>query len=145
VHALAVLLAIAGVLSHPAPQHSPLLASSRIGAITGDCSSGRQVTFTFRADELTPGETVTARGGGRRVRRQNVHAGRPLRITVPLVRQRPRPHGFTALSPVVTWRVFQSHEPDETRALAKLRVEPGEDGCDPVLTRLRLRSRSHAG
>ena len=146
-HALALLLAIAGVLSHPAPEQSPLLASNRIGAITADCTSSTRATFTFRAGDLTPSETVTVRAGRRRVRR-DVYGGsppRPLRITVPLVRQRPRPHGFTALSPVVTWRVFQSHEPDETRALAKLRVEPGEDRCEPVLAWLRLRSRSHAG
>ena len=143
-HVFAVIVALVGAGHVHHHQYSPLLASSRIGAITADCSDYAHAKITFRADYLTPGETVVARAGKRRVRGE-VYSGRPLRITVPLVRQRYRAGAFADITPVVSWRVFQSHEPDETRARAKLRLTTGQDGCEPVLAWLRLKSRSHAG
>ena len=43
---------------------------------------------------------------------------------------------------MVRWRVFQSHEPDETRALATVRMEHSYS-CLPVVADLRLRTKPH--
>lgn len=140
-----VLAAVTAVVAAASPP-SPLLASNRIGAITGDCSSDRHATLTFWPDRWAPSETVRVRAGSRRAHRETYGGGGPLvRITVPLVRQRPRPGGFADLTPIVTWRVFQTHEPDETRAVARLQVEDVDGECQAVLARLRLRTRSHEG
>ena len=138
-----LLAAVAAVVSATAtaPPPPPVLSSRRIGSITADCRRPERVTLTFRTYRWTPGESVTVQAAGRRVRR-TLFEGRRLRITVPYVRH-PLDRGRAwYVTPVVRWRVFQTHEPDETRALAKVRMEQTY-GCLPVLADLRLRTKPH--
>jgi hypothetical protein len=123
---------------------APLIASTGIGTISGDCRSGTHVKLTFRADYLSPTESVSATAGRRRMRANLDDLG-AASITVPLVPQRPRPMGFDSLSPIVTWTVFQSHEPSETRVRARLQVTTLGPECLPALTQVHLVSHSHAG
>jgi hypothetical protein len=128
---------------HAAHGGAALIASTGIGTITGDCSSGSYVRFTFRADYLSPTETVIATAGRQRMRADLDDRG-AASITVPLQRRRWRPQHFDVLSPVVTWKVIQSHEPSSTRMRARLQVTTLQGPeCLPTLTRLRLVSHSH--
>jgi hypothetical protein len=121
---------------------APLVASTGIGTITGDCRSGTRATFTFHPDYLAAGETVTASVGARRVRAE-VWGSRSVSITVRLISRRRRRPRFDILSPVVTWTVFQNHEPSETRVRVKLQVTIEGSDCLPTLTRVQLVSHSH--
>jgi hypothetical protein len=140
-HALVATLASVVSTAAAAPPPPPVLSSRRIGAITADCRDPKRVTLTFRTYRWTPGEGVTVQAGGRTARR-SLWAGRRLRITVPYVRHPLGRDRAWYVTPVVRWRVFQTHEPDETRALAKVRMEQTY-GCLPVVADLRLRTKPH--
>jgi hypothetical protein len=122
-----------------------VLASDAVGRITADCSAPSRAVFAFRADRLTPSESVTATVGGKRVHAEVDPGGRPVTIAVRM-RNLGSGHGrFPLETPTVRWRVLQSHEPATTLARAALRVTSSDGRCVVTHAELHLQARSHGG